>query len=212
MVADPARCNDSRLGGVCCRAVNTGGTVMKLNRGDHLECDRDCMHSEEGLCKALECHIDMDVYQCPFYKTKAEDRAQKQLLNTVPKPDWDEYRKRTGTHPVSRDELADWLAQLEAIKPTKDEKTKKVVERFLEETKAMIPRKVVIEKIVDWLKSHPEGCGWCMTPEETAMRILEREVGDEEGTDETDETHVEISEDCVSERELAHKAYMESES
>lgn len=42
----------------------------------------------------------------------------------------------------------------------------------------LITRTEAIEKVENWLECHPDGCGWCMSPRETAEMIF-REDDDE---------------------------------
>lgn len=36
----------------------------------------------------------------------------------------------------------------------------------------LITKTEAIEKIAEWLETHPDGCGWCMSPMETAELIM----------------------------------------
>lgn len=141
----------------------------------------DCRGNKNGMCDVLTDSIEG---RCPFYKTKARECLEQGDLNAVPMPDWKAYRLHSGIGPVSQEDIAEWLAELEHIMPTKSPETKKIVSEFLEYMGAVLPKRLVIDKIVDWLRSHPEGCGWAMSPEETAELILEREVGSEGNEDE----------------------------
>ena len=38
----------------------------------------------------------------------------------------------------------------------------------------LITKTDAIERVAEWLETHPEGCGWCMSPMETAEMIFER--------------------------------------
>ena len=42
----------------------------------------------------------------------------------------------------------------------------------------LITKTEAIEKVADWLECHPEACGWCLSPQETAEMIF-REDKDE---------------------------------
>ncbi len=43
----------------------------------------------------------------------------------------------------------------------------------------LITKTEAIEKIAEWLETHPDGCGWCMSPMETAELIMTGDSEDE---------------------------------
>lgn len=45
-------------------------------------------------------------------------------------------------------------------------------------TDELITKTEAIEKVAEWLETHPDGCAWCMSPIETAEMIFNE--GDED--------------------------------
>ena len=43
----------------------------------------------------------------------------------------------------------------------------------------LITKTEAIQKIAEWLETHPEGCGWCLSPMETAELIMTGDSEDE---------------------------------
>ena len=157
------------------------------------ECDKkECFANVNGICDALKSAIKPN---CPFFKTEVQAVLENGALTASP-ADWKAFRKFSGTKLPKAEELAAWLFKLEEIKPTDDPDVTAKLKALFGGSDVFVLKSEVIEKMTDWFKSHPEGCGWCMSPEETAKRILEREVGED---DETDTTDAAVSSEPVSE-------------
>lgn len=138
----------------------------------------DCIHNVDSpsgkYCETLAEEFKGD---CPFYKTLITETLEQGALHTVPHPDWEAYRRHSGTKPVTRERLKEWLEEMEKVCPTDDPLTAKVVADFLTGRTTMITVDEAIRKVTDYLEYHREGCAWCKSPEETAREILE---GDDE--------------------------------
>lgn len=158
------------------------------------ECDKkECFANVNGSCGALVASIQPE---CPFYKPLSQMVLEVGSLKAPHAPDWASFRKYSGTKVPTKAELTEWLYGLDKISPTDDPDVKAKLQRLFSGSDDLVPKQEVIDKITDWFKSHPEGCGWCMSPEETAKRILEREVGED---DETDTSDAAVSSEPVSE-------------
>lgn len=155
-----------------------------------VKCEKkDCFCNIDGKCDILAGDLN---HECPFYKTSEQLDFEDGVLDTTPSPNWKEYRRRTKIQPITVDDIAKWLARYEELVPTTDREVASKVHTFLKDSGAVIPVETVIKKITAWMELHPQGKGYCMSSEETARRILERE-DDEDADDEIDKADAEIS-------------------
>jgi len=143
-------------------------------------CNRDdCRGNVNGLCIALS----EEIKNCPFFKSRAQEVLEVGALTAFPHPDYEAFRRHSGTHPVSKAELARWLSELEEVCPTTDTKISKAVARFLLSSRVYVLRSEVKAKIVEYMAKHPAARGWGMSAEETADFILNEEVTDEQSNE-----------------------------
>jgi len=155
---------------------------------DYFECCKiECMHNANRQCALLSEAIDG---ACPFYKTEVQNVLEIAALTGKP-PEWDAYRAHSGTKPVTREQIYNWLSEFEELSPCKSKDAKRIVDMFLNDD--FISKSEAIRMVADYLDGHRDGCAWAMSPLETARMIFGGEKDDEASADE------EISEADVSE-------------
>lgn len=171
--------------------MGSGGAVMRT-REFYFPCEYlDCIHNVNGLCKLLT--DEPSGEKCTFYKTMSQQVLEAGALLATP-PDWDAYRKHSGTKPPTRKALYKWVKEMEKLSPCDDAKSWKIVHMYLDHN--YISLGDAIHKVKEYLDEHPDGCRWCMSSLETAKSIFEEVVED---ADKADKTDAEIPGDSISE-------------
>ncbi|MBQ6501207.1 MAG: hypothetical protein IJI87_07535 [Mogibacterium sp.] len=150
---------------------------------EFVKCERTyCCHNKRldgmpGLyCETLAQLI--EGKECPFFKTEKQEIGEAYYLGIG---DFEGFRKYSGTHRPTLNEVKAWLKEFEDKYPTDDPEIRETLEALLESP--MIPVYEAEKKIAKWMRDHHTG-NWCSSPEETARYIME---GDDDDKIESDE-------------------------